>query len=54
MELETLVHAAVRLGYLDADATSEFFARTEEVSRLLKALMRALRQRASEITPVIV
>ncbi len=54
MELETLVHAAVRLGYVEADAASGFFEGTEEVARLLKALMRALRQRASEATPVIV
>ena len=53
MELETLVHVAVRLRYVQQEGVEGLFRESEEVGRMLKALMRSLRQRASEEQPVV-
>ncbi len=53
MEVETLVHVARRLAYVDEESAASLLVQSEEVSRLLRALMRSLRQRASDPTPII-
>ena len=44
-ELETLLTVAVNLGYLKPNVAETIEKRSEEVSRLLRALMRRLRER---------
>jgi len=45
-ELETLLTVAVRLGYLDGPVVDAIHSQSEEVGRLIRALMRRLRERA--------
>jgi four helix bundle protein len=45
-ELETLLTVAVRLGYLDGAVVDAIHSQSEEVGRLIRALMRRLRERA--------
>lgn len=45
-ELETLLTVAVRLGYLDRAVVDAIHSQSEEVGRLIRALMRRLRERA--------
>jgi four helix bundle protein len=53
MEVETLVQVAGRLSYVDEQTLSSLLGQADEVSRLLKGLMRALRERASDPAPIV-
>ncbi len=44
-ELETLVHAANRLGYISEETSSDLLSRAAEVGRLINGLFTSLRQR---------
>jgi four helix bundle protein len=51
-ELETLLKVAVNLGHLEPSGVEAIEKQSEEVSRLVRALMRRLRERAEgERTP---
>ncbi len=43
MELETHLHVAVRLEYVLRDQVNQVFCETQEISRMIKGLMRQLR-----------
>jgi four helix bundle protein len=48
MELETQIQIGGRLGYLGPEAVKELLARTEELGRMLNALVRKLRERSAK------
>jgi four helix bundle protein len=50
-ELETLLAIAVELGYLTPVVVEAIEKQSEEVSRLVRALMRRLRERAEDQRP---
>jgi len=50
-EFETLLKVAVNLGYLEPSGVEAIEKQSEEVSRLVRALMRRLRERAEGERP---